>query len=217
MGSGIIGILQFGLLTFLAAVAAGVVITVCAQLYATAIRHLAKEEALRAKIVIYSRLVTGLQDRVENRKAEAAGAASVLFGAQRLEKQLKTRLRELEQEPHRFVRIVGLEQQPNRPYEVMAVNTSVAHQVKRGERHAFYDNSWARPSPVHVWAKGPEDAKADFERVFPRATGFKMLSIQALSANGPAKPTSEIIMVQDDDAPAPPAERRKDQPAGAPA
>lgn len=187
MGSGIVAILQFGLLTFLTAVAVGVLITVCSQIQISILRHLARETELRDRIAAYSRLITGFQERVENRKAAAAGAASILFGSERQEKQLRTRLRELEREPHRFVRVVGAEQLPNRPFEIMAVNSSVAHQVARGERHAFYDGSWARPCPVHVWASGPEEAKSEFERVFPRTTGFKLLSIQALNIDGPVR------------------------------
>jgi hypothetical protein len=187
----LIAIFQFAFVTLIAAFAAGVVITVVAQLYGSFLRYQARETDLRDRIARYSRLVTGLQDRVESRKAEAAGAATHLFGAQRLEKQLKTKLRDLEKQPHRFVRMIGQEMMPNRPFEALAMNSSVAHQVKRGERHAFYDSSWARPVPVHIWAKSQEEAQAEFERVFPRSTGFKMLDIQALSVNGPGGPVAD--------------------------
>jgi len=202
VASGILAILQFGLLTFLAAVVATVLVTVAGQIYAGVIRHAGREQELREKIVRYSRLVTGLQDRVERRKQDAAGAASQLFGAQRLEKQLRLRLRELEKEPHRFVRIIGQELAPNRPFEILATNSSVAHQVKRGERHPFYDSGWARTCQVHVWAKTAEDAKAEFERVFPRSVGFKLLSLEPMTVESTSAVPGETTVAEPAEAPA---------------
>lgn len=195
MGNGVLAILQFGLFTFLAAMGTNILIAVASHLYAAMIRHNAREDQIKDRIVRYSRIANGLQTRVEARKNAAAGAASQLFGSQRQEKLLRGRLRELEGAPHRFVRMVGTEVQPNRAYEFLVMNSSVAHQVKRGERHPFYDSSWARPCPVHVWAKGPEEAKAEFERVFPKAAGFKIVFAQALQADG--KPGNPLVLEGD--------------------
>lgn len=187
----LIGFVQFAVVTFLAGIGANMLVAVMSHLYARLLRGQAKEGQLRARLARYARLANGLAARVEDRKSRAAGAASQLFGAQRNEKAIRARIRELENSPYRFVRTLGAEQFPNKPYEFLVVNTSVSHQVKRGERHAFYDSSWAQPCPVHVWAPGPEEAKAELERVYPRASGFKAVFAQPLTgvaAPGDAPP-----------------------------
>lgn len=184
MGSGIIAILQFGLFTFVASVAANIVLAVAGYLWAAVIEQTGGVEPARQRIARYSRLALGFQNRLEARKNAAAGSASSLFGAERQEKQLRSRLRELETAQHRFVRVVGQELLPNRCYEAMAINSSVTHQVRRGERHPFYDSSWARAVPVHIWAQNEEEATAEFERVFPKTVGFKILSLMPLGADG---------------------------------
>lgn len=192
----LIGFVQFAVVTFLAGVGVNMLVATMAHLYARLLRGQAREVQLRARLARYARLANGLAARVEDRKARAAGAASQLFGAQRNEKALRSRIRELENSPYRFVRTLGAEQFPNKPYEFLVVNTSVAHQVKRGERHAFYDSSWAQPCPVHVWAPGPEEAKAEFERVYPRASGFKAVFAQLLT--GVAAPSSDAAPAEMD-------------------
>jgi hypothetical protein len=179
--SNLIGFLQFAVVTFLCAVGVNLLLAILSHAYAGLLRAQAKEPQMRARLAHYARLANGLAARVEDRKGRAAGAASQLFGAQRNEKALRSRVRELENSPYRFVRTLGAEQFPNKPYEFLVVNTSVSHQVKRGERHAFYDNSWAQPCPVHVWAPGAEEARAEFERVYPRASGFKAVFAQQLT------------------------------------
>lgn len=180
----LMGLFQFLLVTFIAVVAVNLILTIGAHFYALIIRSRAGEEMLRARLTRYARIATGLDNRLETRRGSAAGAASSLFGVERQEKTLRARARELENAPHRFVRLVGSELAPNKAYEFLVFNSSVSHQVKRGERHPFYDSGWARPSPVHVWAKTPEDAQADVERVFPKASGFKITFAQPLA--GPA-------------------------------
>lgn len=197
MSAGIIAILQFALFTFLITVAASVAVSVAGYLYGSFIEQTGGVDTMRQKIAIYSRIVSGFQDRLDARKDQAAGSASQLFSAQRQEKQLKMRVRELETAHHKFVRLVGQELQPNKPFEVMAMNTSVSHQVKRGERHPFYDSSWARVVPVHIWAPSMEDAREEFERIFPKTVGFKMVGIAALpnevgSATGTKAPLDPI-------------------------
>jgi hypothetical protein len=179
--SNLIGFFQFAVVTFLSAVGVNLLLAILSHVYAGLLRAQAKEPQMRVRLAQYARLANGLAARVEDRKGRAAGAASQLFGAQRNEKALRSRIRELENSPYRFVRTLGAEQFPNKPYEFLVVNTSVSHQVKRGERHAFYDSSWAHPCPVHVWAPGPEEAKAEFERVYPRASGFKAVFAQPLT------------------------------------
>lgn len=191
MLNGIIELVRFAVITFLAAVAANVIVSLTAYLWAKVIRVQGHEMALRARLARYARIATGLSNRVEARKNTAAGAATHLFSAQRHEKQLKGRIRELENSPHRFVRMIGAEQFPNKPYEFLVINTSVSHQVKRGERHPFYDSSWAQPCPVHVWARGPEEAKAEFERVYPKASGFKPVYVQPLTGAAAPKEAGE--------------------------
>ncbi|MFV3074246.1 hypothetical protein [Niveispirillum fermenti] len=190
MLNNIIALIQFAVVTFVAAVGVNLVVAMGAYLIAKIIRAQSDETGLRDRLARYSRIVTGLSNRVEARKNTAAGAASHLFGAQRQEKQLKARIRELENAPHRFVRMIGAEQFPNKPYEFLVINTSVSHQVKRGERHPFYDSSWAQPCPVHVWARGPEEARAEFERVYPKASGFKAVYAQPLT--GAAAPKDPV-------------------------
>ncbi|MBP7339707.1 hypothetical protein [Niveispirillum sp.] len=187
MLNGIIELVRFAVITFLAAVAANVLVSLAAYVWGKVIRVQGHEMDLRARLARYARIATGLSNRVEARKNTAAGAATHLFSAQRHEKQLKSRIRELENSPHRFVRMIGAEQFPNKPFEFLVINSSVSHQVKRGERHPFYDSSWAQPCPVHVWARGPEEAKAEFERVYPKASGFKAVYAQPLT--GAAAPT----------------------------
>ncbi|MFV3127942.1 hypothetical protein [Niveispirillum sp. KHB5.9] len=191
MLNGVIELVRFAVVTFLAAVAANVIVSLVAYACAKMIRVQGQETAMRDRLARYARIATGLTNRVEARKNTAAGAATHLFGAQRHEKQLKGRIRELENSPHRFVRMIGAEQFPNKPYEFLVINTSVAHQVKRGEKHPFYDSSWAQPCPVHVWARGPEEAKAEFERVYPKASGFKAVYAQPLTGAAAPKDSSE--------------------------
>lgn len=180
----LMGLFQFLLVTFIAVVAVNLILTIGAHFYALIIRSRGGEEVLRARLTRYAKIATGLDNRLETRRGSAAGAASSLFGVERQEKTLRARVRELENAPHRFVRLIGSEQVPNKAYEFLVFNSSVSHQVKRGERHPFYDSGWARPSPVHVWAKNPEDAQAEVERVFPKASGFKITFAQPLA--GPA-------------------------------
>lgn len=191
MLNGIIELIRFAVITFLAAVAANVIVSLVAFAYGKIIRVQGQEMAMRDRLARYARIATGLSNRVESRKNTAAGAATHLFGAQRQEKLLKSRIRELENSPHRFVRMIGAEQFPNKPYEFLVINTSVSHQVKRGEKHPFYDSSWAQPCPVHVWARGPEEAKAEFERVYPKASGFKPVYVQPLTGAAAPKDSSE--------------------------
>lgn len=181
MLTNIIALVQFAVVTFLAAVGVNLVVSIGSHIISKILRIQAGEDMLRTRLARYARIVTGLSNRVEARKNLAAGAASQLFGAERQEKLLKARVRELENCPHRFVRMIGAEQFPNKPYEFLVLNTSVSHQVKRGEKHPFFDSSWAQPCPVHVWAKGPEEARAEFERVYPKASGFKAVFAQALT------------------------------------
>ena len=175
MTAGILAMLEFALIVFVASVGLSVLVAVGTHGYTMLLDRLAGTEQLRLKLARYSRIANGLGDRVEARKNTAAGAATLLFSAQRQENQLKKRIRELESSPHRFVRLVGQELQPNRGFELMVMNSSVAHQVKRGERHPFYDSSWARPQPVHVWALGMEEAKIELDRAFPKTVGFKIV------------------------------------------
>lgn len=191
MLNGIIELVRFAVVTFLTAVAANVIVSLVAYVWAKVIRVQGHEMELRARLARYARIATGLSNRVEARKNTAAGAATHLFTAQRHEKQLKSRIRELEKSPHRFVRMIGAEQFPNKPYEFLVINSSVSHQVKRGERHPFYDSSWAQPCPVHVWARGPEEAKAEFERVYPKASGFKAVYAQPLTGAAAPKDSGE--------------------------
>lgn len=191
MLNGIIELVRFAVITFLTAVAANVVVSLAAYLWSKVVRVQGHEMALRERLARYARIATGLSNRVEARKNTAAGAATHLFSAQRHEKQLKGRIRELENSPHRFVRMIGAEQFPNKPYEFLVINTSVSHQVKRGEKHPFYDSSWAQPCPVHVWARGPEEAKAEFERVYPKASGFKAVYAQPLTGAAAPKDAAE--------------------------
>lgn len=187
MLNNIIALVQFAVVTFLAAIGVNLVVSIGAHIFCKILRIQAGEDVLRARLARYARIVTGLSNRVEARKNLAVGAASLLFGAEREEKLLKTRVRELENCPHRFVRMIGAEQFPNKPYEFLVFNTSVSHQVKRGEKHPFFDSSWAQPCPVHVWARGPEEAKAEFERVYPKASGFKVVFAQPLTGVGAPK------------------------------
>ena len=180
MLNGIIDLVRFAVITFLASVAANVVVSLAAYFMSKIVRVQGQEMMMRERLARYARIATGLSNRVEARKNTAAGAATHLFTAQRHEKALKGRIRELENSPHRFVRMIGAEQFPNKPYEFLVINTSVSHQVKRGEKHPFYDSSWASPCPVHVWAKGAEEARAEFERVYPKASGFKAVYAQPL-------------------------------------
>ncbi|TWB66211.1 hypothetical protein FBZ87_1152 [Nitrospirillum amazonense] len=180
MGEGVIAILEFGLFVFLATAGISVVVSLVAHVYSMVLEHTADVSGLRQRLARYARIASGLSDRVEARKSTAAGAATVLFSTQRQEAQLKKKVRELEASPHRFVRILGHELLPNRPFEFLVMNSSVSHQVKRGERHAFFDSSWARPVPVHVWATNMEEARAEFERAFPRTLGFKITHAQSL-------------------------------------
>jgi hypothetical protein len=187
----IVAMIQFAVAVFLAAIGINLLISIGSYLMSKMIRVNNKERELRARLARYARLVTGLNDRVESRKGMAAGAASHLFGAQRQEKQMRSRLRELENAPYRFVRMIGAEQFPNKPFEFLVINSSVSNQVKRGEKHPFYDSSWARPCPVHVWSKGAEDAKAELERVYPKASAFKIVFSQALKGPAGSEQTSE--------------------------
>lgn len=177
MSAGIIAILQFALFTFLTTVAASVAVSVGGYLYSAIVEQTGRVDEMRAKIAFYSRIVSGFQDRLDTRKNAAAGSASQLFSAQRQEKQLKIRVRELEAAHHKYVRFVGQEVSPNKLFEIMAMNTSVSHQVKRGERHPFYDSSWARVNPVHIWSPSMEEAREEFERIYPKTVGFKIVSI----------------------------------------
>lgn len=181
MLANVVAFIQFAIVVFLAAVGANLLVSIISYVYCKIIRAQGQEPMLRARLARYARIITGLSNRVEARKNTAAGAATHLFGAQRQEKLLKTRIRELENSPHRFVRTIGAEQFPNKPYEFLVINSSVSHQVKRGEKHPFYDSSWAHPCPVHIWAKGHEEAKVEFERVYPKASGFKAVFSQPLT------------------------------------
>lgn len=191
MLNGIIELVRFAVITFVASVAANVMVSMVAYVWGRIIRAQGHETMMRSRLARYARIATGLSNRVEARKNTAAGAATHLFTAQREEKGLKGRIRELEKSPHRFVRMIGAEQFPNKPYEFLVFNSSVSHQVKRGEKHPFYDNSWAQPCPVHVWARGPEEAKAEFERVYPKASGFKAVFAQALTGAAAPKDSEE--------------------------
>lgn len=191
MSAGIIAILQFALFTFLTTVAASVAVSVGGYLYAAVIEQTGGSDAMREKIALYSRLVSGFQDRLDMRKNKAAGSASQLFSAQRQEKTLKSRVRELETAHHKFVRIVGQEMAPNKPFEIMAMNTSVSHQVKRGEKHPFYDSSWARVIPIHIWSPSMEEAREEFERIYPKTVGFKLVSISPMPTEIGAPPGSK--------------------------
>lgn len=191
MLNGIIELVRFAVITFVASVAANVMVSMVAYVWGRIIRAQGNETMMRSRLARYARIATGLSNRVEARKNTAAGAATHLFTAQREEKALKSRIRELEKSPHRFVRMIGAEQFPNKPYEFLVFNSSVSHQVKRGEKHPFYDNSWAQPCPVHVWARGPEEAKAEFERVYPKASGFKAVFAQALTGAAAPKDGEE--------------------------
>ncbi|HYE50311.1 MAG TPA: hypothetical protein VEB20_12025 [Azospirillaceae bacterium] len=195
MTAGVIGILEFGLFVFLATVAASALVALGAHGYTLVLEHLADTDKLRQKIAMYSRIASGLSDRVESRKNTAAGAATQLFAAQRQEAQLKKKLRELEASPHRFVRLLGQEQMPNKPFEMLVMNSSVAHQVKRGERHPFYDNSWARPQPVHVWAMGLDEARELLERTFPKTVGFKVVHAGPMPGE-PATPSPPSLAAE---------------------
>jgi len=194
VGEAIFGLIKFGLLTFLAAVAVNLVVSVVGFIWAAVLRQQAGVDQIRVRLAAYSRLITGLQNRIEARKNTTAGAASELFGAQRREKQLRARIRELEIAPHRFVRLVGQEVLPNKPFEVLALNSSVAHQVKRGERHPFYDSSWAVPQPIHIWAKGEAEAVAEFERLYPRSAGFKPTHLGPVPEGGTATPSGDRLV-----------------------
>lgn len=194
----IVDLFRFAVATFVAGLVVNIIIGAYAYIYARHLRARAGERKIRDRLTRYARIATGLENRVDARKATAAGAASVLFGTERQEKGLRNRLRELENAPYRFVRMLGAEQFPNKGYEFLVFNSSVSHQVKRGERHPFFDSSWARPCPVHVWARSAEDAVADLERAFPRASGFKTVFSQPL-ASGPAGtvlPPEEISVVE---------------------
>lgn len=201
MLNGIIDLVRFAVITFLASVAANVAVSMVAYIWGRVIRAQGQETMLRDRLARYARIATGLTNRVEARKNTAAGAASHLFTAERQEKALKARIRELEKSPHRFVRMIGAEQFPNKPYEFLVFNSSVSHQVKRGEKHPFYDNSWAQPCPVHVWARGPEEAKAEFERVYPKASGFKAVYAQPLTGAAAPKDSEEGAGVETADGP----------------
>lgn len=191
MLGGVVDLLRFAVMTFLAAVGCNIFIGVVAYIYGRHLRARAGERQRRERLARYARIATGLENRVDARKAAAAGTASILFGTERQEKALRSRLRELEKAPYRFVRLLGTEQFPNKGYEFLVFNSSVSHQVKRGERHPFYDSSWARPCPIHVWARSAEDAAAELERAYPRASGFKVVFSQPLSSgdvNGGTSP-----------------------------
>lgn len=176
-------ILEFGFFVFLATAGLSVLVSLGAHVHGLVVEHLADVSGLRQQLARYARLANGLSERVDARKDGAGNAATVLFSAQRQEAQLKKKVRELETAPHRFIRSLGPELLPNRPFEFMVMNSSVSHQVKRGDRHAFYDNSWARPVPVHIWATSLEEARAEYERAYPRMLGFKVTHAQALSAD----------------------------------
>lgn len=180
MGPSLFSIVQFALLTFLAAIGVNLLIAVGGFVWAVLVRSEGREQPLRDAIVRYARIVNGLSGRVEARKEAATGAAAELFGVQRQEKQLRSRLRELEMAPHRFVRLLGSEARPHHPFEALIFNSSVAHQAKRGEKHPFYDASWGMPCPVHVWARTLDEAKHELERAFPASGGFKVVHIQPL-------------------------------------
>jgi hypothetical protein len=153
-----------------------VVIATVAHLWAAAIEQRAHLEELRDKVAGYARLATALQTRLDQRKDAASSVATTLFTVQRHESGLKRKVRDLELARYRFVRVVGKEQMPNKPYDFMVVNSSVAHQVKRGEKHPFYDNSWAVSQPVQVWAPNMEEARDELERAYPVTVGFKIVS-----------------------------------------
>jgi hypothetical protein len=183
VGATFIAMLQFALFTFLTTVGASIAVAVGGYLYGAILEHTAKVDDTRKRTARYSRLVSGFQDRLERRKSDAASSAAALFSAQRQEKQIRGRIRELETAGHRFVRLIGEEKLPSKQYEILAMNSSVSHQVKRGEKHPFYDSSWARPVPVHVWAGSLDEAKEKFETSFSKTVGFKLIHIQLASAD----------------------------------
>lgn len=179
MAFGVIDILKFGLFVFLATVMVRLLITIGGHLYGLMLEEKAGVKGLRKRITRYSRLVNSFSERLEERREAAVGVSARMFASQRTEMQLKKATREAASAPYIFVRLVGREARPARPFDFMAFNSSVSHMVKRGERHAFYDNSWAYPLPVQVWASSLEDARESFERIFPRTLGFKVTHSQA--------------------------------------
>lgn len=179
MAFSVIDILKFGLFVFLATVMVRLLITIGGHLYGLMLEEKAGVKDLRRRITGYSRLVNSFSERLEQRREAAVAISARMFASQRMELQLKKATREAAAAPYVFVRLVGREARPAQPFDFMAFNSSVSHMVKRGERHAFYDNSWAYPLPVQVWAPSLEEARESFERTFPRTLGFKVTHSQA--------------------------------------
>jgi hypothetical protein len=179
-------LLKFLFFVFGTVVGLSILVATVGHLWAAGIEQQAHIEELREKVAVYARLATSLAGRLDSRKDSASSAAAALFSIQRQETALKRKVRELETARFRFVRVLGKEQTPNKPYEFMVMNTSVAHQVKRGEKHPFYDNSWAASQPVQVWGPSLEDAKAELERAYPVTVGFKITHVELV----PSKTTA---------------------------
>ncbi len=60
----------------------------------------------------------------------------------------------------------------HRVYEVAIYNEAVREKVKHKERHAYFDDRWARPQLRNVVARDETEARALIAERFPPEDGF---------------------------------------------
>lgn len=209
-------LIVFAIAVFVACAVLRVAVLLGGRFYGLMLEEKAGVARLRRRISICARMINRFTERLEERRNESASVTGKLFANQRKEAQLKLAAREMAAAPYVFVRVLGQERLPAIPFDFMAFNGSVSHMVKRGERHALYDSSWAYPLPVQVWAESLEDARHEFERVYPRTLGFKVANVQIahlpepepeVPLDGQGQEHASDPHKDEDDAGAPPLER----------
>jgi len=155
----------------------GLVIMFGGRAWAAAIEDGAETLRLEKRVRAMWRISNGLQLRIDRRTGDVSAEDAKLSYLKSQHSIIRRRIQAIQQEPHQLVRLVGKEHVGQIVYKGELINTMVVHAAQQREVHSGFDMSWARGQPVEIYAGNLEEARALVHAAYPRALGFRLISL----------------------------------------